>query len=181
MRIDSLEIRRAGSHDAEFIALLGRITFAETFGHLFVSHAADLRAYLDRTFAVSKLRHSLEQTRNAYWLAMIDELPVGYAKLKTPSPINLLGGEHVAQLQKIYVLREFLGQGIGKPLFEAVLEHATAQPIGALWLDVLKENRRAIGFYERLGFAALGEDTYSIGAQTFLFHLMVLRAPFSPT
>jgi len=30
-----IEIRRAKKEDAGFIALLGRVTFTETFGHLF--------------------------------------------------------------------------------------------------------------------------------------------------
>jgi len=170
-----LQIRKAQSADAEIIALLGRITFSETFGYLFVDHASDLRAYLDHTFAVAKIRLSIEQPENTYWLALIDALPVGYAKLKLPSPAALLPAASIAQLQKIYVLKEFLGQGIGKPLFESVLDHVTSLKIDVLWLDVLKKNSRAIRFYERHGFKALGDETYTIGAQTFTFHLMALQ------
>jgi hypothetical protein len=43
------QIRPADAADAAVIALLGRITFGETFGHLFRDHQDDLRAYLDRT------------------------------------------------------------------------------------------------------------------------------------
>ena len=172
-----MQIRKAQPADAEVIALLGRITFSETFGYLFVDHASDLRAYLDRTFAVAKIRHSIEQPENTYWLASIDALPVGYAKLKFPSPAAMLPAGSVAQLQKIYVLKEFLGQGIGKPLFASVLEQASSLKIDSLWLDVLKENSRAIRFYERLGFKALGDEAYAIGAQTFTFHLMALQGP----
>ena len=170
-----MQIRKAQSADAEVIALLGRITFRETFGYLFVDHASDLRAYLDRIFAVAKIRHSIEQPENTYWLALIDALPVAYAKLKFPSPAALLPAGGVAQLQKIYVLEEFLGQGIGKPLFASVLEHASSLKVDNLWLDVLKENSRAIRFYERLGFKPLGDETYTIDAQTFTFHLMALQ------
>jgi len=162
----SLEIRRAQSGDAEAIALLGRITFAETFGHLFEAHAGDLRAYLDRTFGVEKIRRSLGEADNRYWLGCVDGLPVSYAKLKFPSPTVLLDGADVAQLQKIYVLRAFIGQGI-------VMEDARSRRIGRVWLDVLKENARAIRFYEREQFRMLGDDRYAIGAQTFSFHLMV--------
>jgi diamine N-acetyltransferase len=41
-----------------------------------------------------------------------------------------------------------------------------------LWLDVLHENKRAIGFYRKHGFAVTGEDGYTIGSQTFRFVLM---------
>jgi ribosomal protein S18 acetylase RimI-like enzyme len=134
-----------------------------------------LRSYLDHTFGVEKIRRRLKRNRNAYWIALVDQLPVGYAKLKLSSPTSLLALPIVAQLQKIYVLKEFLGQGIGRPLLEAVMEHAAAEKVDALWLDVLKENERAIRFYERHGFTALGDDIYTIGAQTFRFHLMALQ------
>ena len=173
-----IKIQKAAPEDAEVIALLGRITFTETFGYLFEEHPGDLRAYLDRTFAVAKIRRSLEQPDNTYWLSFVAGLPVGYAKLKHPSPTRLLVEPNVAQLQKIYVLREFLGQGIGKPLLEAVLEHSASQKPNGVWLDVLKQNSRAIRFYERHGFGALGDDEYTIGAQTFVFHLMALRDGF---
>jgi ribosomal protein S18 acetylase RimI-like enzyme len=80
----------------------------------------------------------------------------------------------VAQLQKIYVLREFVGEGVGKPLIDAALKDAASRRVDTVWLDVLKENDRAIRFYARRGFRMLGEDRYTIGAQTFAFHLMAL-------
>ncbi len=170
-----LHIRHATPDDAEIVSLLGRITFTETFGHLFSNHAGDLRVYLDRTFAVSKIRDSIGEADNRYWLSLLDGLPIGYAKLKFPSPSPLLPGQNPAQLQKIYVLREFLALGIGKALLGAVLHHAAQRGLHTLWLDVLKQNARAIHFYEKQGFVPLGDDTYTIGAQTFQFHLMAFR------
>jgi ribosomal protein S18 acetylase RimI-like enzyme len=176
----SLHIRRATRNDAEIIALLGRITFAETFGDLFAAHPAELAAYLDRTFAVVKLRASLEHAHNAYWISLVDALPVGYAKLKYPSPIGELPDPAPAQLQKIYILRQFLGQGIGKPLLKAVLDHVAERAISAVWLDVLRENARAIRFYLHTGFIPVGNDTYAIGSQIFHFHLMARRSDPEP-
>lgn len=173
-----LQIRPATREHAEIISLLGRITFAETFGHLFANHASDLRSYLDHTFAVGKIRNSLAEADNRYWVSLLDGLPVGYAKLKHPSPTFLLPGQKPAQLQKIYVLREFVAQGIGRALLAAVLQEVAARQLGTVWLDVLRQNTRAIGFYEKQGFVPIGDDTYTIGAQTFDFHLMALRGGF---
>lgn len=170
-----LLIRSAGPADAEIVALLARITFVETFGHLFASYANELAAYLDHTFAVAKIRNSLGAPDNRYWLALRDGLPIGYAKLKHPSPTPLLHHDDPAQLQKIYVLKEFLSLGTGRALLAAVLKAAARRGLRIIWLDVLKQNTRAIRFYERKGFVPLGDDTYIIGSQTFEFHLMALH------
>lgn len=167
-------VRRANTADATSIALLGRVTFGETFGYLFRKHPDDLRRYLDATFGVQKIEASLGKSGNAYWMAESDRLPVGYAKLKHPS--RLPGDERQAacQLQKIYVLAEMIGLGVGRALLESTVSQAAAlAPV--LWLDVLKENGRAIAFYTRLGFASAGDDTYTIGTQQFRFHLMARR------
>ena len=167
----TMQIRRAQAADATVVALLGRITFAETFGYLFQAHSADLHAYLDRTFDVTKIEGSLGKAENIYWLAFRDRLPVGYAKLKCASPPPGQPTLPATQLQKIYVLQAFLGQRIGRDLLAAVTREATGRaPL--LWLDVLRENARAIDFYGRHGFVSIGQDTYTIGAQRFLFQLM---------
>lgn len=165
------EIRRATPEDAKLVALLGRITFRETFGYLFSDHCDELRVYLDTTFDVGKIGRSVGKPENAYWLAFVAGLPVGYAKLKHPSTPADEGGQNFAQLQKIYILKEFLGQRIGNGLLYHVLSEAQSRaPL--LWLDVLRENERAVTFYRRHGFSATGEQTYDIGSQRFAFHLM---------
>jgi diamine N-acetyltransferase len=166
-----LQIRPAQSADAAVVALLGRITFAETFGHLFVGRETDLTQYLDSVFGVAKIERSLDKAGNAYWLAALDRLPVGYAKLKLGSAPPGGQQKNADQLQKIYVLRSFVGQGVGAALMQPIIGEAR-QRASFLWLDVLRENARAIEFYQRFGFRALGEDTYAIGVQTFRFHLM---------
>ncbi|HUB50411.1 MAG TPA: GNAT family N-acetyltransferase [Acetobacteraceae bacterium] len=170
-------IRRANPADATTVALLGRITFAETFGHLFRHHVGDLRAYLDATFDVAKIEASLGNPHNAYWLAFQDRLPIGYAKLKHASPPPGKPQQSAVQLQKIYVVRDDLGRRIGDDLLGPVVQEASAAQEPLLWLDVLRENDRAIRFYTRHGFVVSGEDTYTIGAQRFVFYIMQTDMP----
>ena len=167
-------IRLATPADAAVMALLGRITFAESFGDLFAAHPGDLSAYLDATFNVAKIERSLGKRENLHWLALRDGLPAGYAKLSHPSAPPGLAGP-ACQLQRIYVLHEFLGQRIGHALMQHVMREA-AERAPLLWLDVLRDNARAIRFYQRRGFVTLGEDTFTLGAQRFLLHLMLRRS-----
>ena len=50
--MDTIEIRLAKKEDAQFIALLGRTTFTETFGHF--RDQNDLIDYYNLTFFSSK-------------------------------------------------------------------------------------------------------------------------------
>ena len=166
-----MKLKLADEKDAQIIALLGRITFGETFGHLFTDKS-DLVGYLDQTFGVKKIKSSLVKKNNVFWLAYWEGLPVGYAKLKLDSHTPFLEGDGHCQLQKIYVLREFISKKIGVALQEELLNHATKLGFRQLWLSVLKSNDRAIGFYNKHGFTVSGEHTFQIGKQVFEFQLM---------
>ena len=56
----------------------------------------------------------------------------------------------------LYVLPEYCGKGIGLRLMETALEQLKAYPEVCLW--VLKENKRAIRFYQKCGFFADGRE-----------------------
>ena len=170
----TVEIRAATGDDAPLVALLGWLTFVETFGALYVDHPADLAAYLDATFGVAKIARSLGDRNNAYWVATVDALPVGYAKLKLASPLAELADRPTAQLQKIYVLNAFLGSGLGVRLLTATLDCAASSGAQSVWLSVLQENARAIAFYRAHGFAPVGTSTFTIGAQTFAFATLAI-------
>jgi len=167
-------IRRATSKDAEIISLLARITFDDTFGHLYRDRK-DLLDYFERTFSVPKLRASLLKNNNAYWLAFIDDFPVGYAKLKLRSITSYLQEEEISQLQKIYVLKDFFSQNVGRLLQDKVIEKATETGSKELWLSVLYTNDRAVRFYKKSGFREIGDHHFTIGKETFYFTAMSLK------
>ena len=153
---EQLQIRRAQEQDAQIISLLARVTFAETFGHYFRDQN-DLMEYFERTFSVQKIRRGFSNPNNLFWIATFNELPVGYAKLKLNSTSSFLISKNPSQLQKIYVLKDFLARKIGLHLQNEMLK--TAKEFGSdhIWLSVLNENQRAIGFYTKNEFQKVGE------------------------
>ena len=63
----------------------------------------------------------------------------------------------------LYVLREYYGTGAGRLLMEEALRRLNGYSAAALW--VLGDNRRAIRFYEKCGFAQDGtEQIIDLGA-----------------
>lgn len=170
----NVEIRPALSAEASIIALLGRVTFSETFGHLFLDRE-DLLNYLDATFSVAKMEKSLDKPHNRFWIAKVDGLPVGYAKLKLDSPSDFLSAHSVCQLQKIYVLKDFLSMKLGFSLQNQLLQTAIELGYETVWLSVLNSNNRAISFYQKNGFRHIGDHHFQIGKQKFDFFAMSKR------
>ena len=77
---------------------------------------------------------------------------VGYGDRGTEAP-------DTGEIFALYVLSEYYGTGVGKLLMDAGLEKLKDYPQICLW--VLKDNLRAIRFYEKCGFHPDGQEMYS--------------------
>ena len=113
-------------------------------------------AYLEK-LTLPKCEQMAFQWRDNLLVAKDSERVVGFAGY----------GEHDAttgELFALYVLKEYRGSGVAQSLMSAAAERLSAYPKIGLW--VLKENPRAIRFYEKCGFSATGEEQYlpSVGA-----------------
>jgi ribosomal protein S18 acetylase RimI-like enzyme len=60
-------------------------------------------------------------------------------------------------LQKIYFRKSATGKGYGAAMLEHVFDMVRHRSNRRIWLDVLKINVGAQRFYEKSGFARLGE------------------------
>ena len=170
-QMHTIDIRLANKEDAPFIALLGRTTFTETFGHFFRDEQ-DLIDYYNLTFSVQKIEDGIEKTDNVFWIAFANRLPVGYAKLKLNSHSDFIDSRDVCQLQKIYVLKDFLSMKIGFGLQDLLLKKAKELNFDHVWLSVLHSNDRAINFYKKGGFETIGNHDFQIGKENFEFVAM---------
>ena len=170
--MNTIEIRLAKKEDARFIALLGRTTFTETFGHFFRDQK-DLIDYYNLTFSVQKIEDGIKKPNNIFWIAFVNRLPVGYAKLKLNSSSEFIESKDVCQLQKIYVLKDFLSMRIGFELQDSLLKKAKKLSFNKVWLSVLNSNERAINFYKKTGFEKIGNHDFQIGKENFKFIAML--------
>ena len=169
--MNTIEVRLAKKEDAQFIALLGRITFTETFGHFFRDQK-DLIDYYNLTFSVQKIEDGIKKPNNIFWIAFVNRLPVGYAKLKLYSNSEFIETKDVCQLQKIYVLKDFLSMKIGFELQNLLLKKTKELGYDNIWLSVLNKNERAINFYKKSGFKKIGYHDFQIGRENFEFIAM---------
>src|SRR4030095_2093406 len=168
-----IKIITAVPSDAAVISSIGRQSFRDAFAHLFDDKEV-LQEYLDYTYAVDKIAKSIRKENNVFFLAFVENVPVGFAKVKRHSLNEQIDSIAQMELQKLYVLTYYHGSGTGAALMERVLDLANEIKPDFLWLDTHMTNAKAIRFYEKKGFAIVGKHHFVIGEQTFDYYLMSL-------
>jgi len=173
LRVMSIRIIKADVSHAAIIGTIGKKSFRRAFEHLF-KNKEELLEYLENTYCPVKLARSLRDEDNVYLLAFIEEEPAGFVKIKKYSLNEHIESISQMELQKIYVLGEHQGKGIGTALLNAVNNIAKEVSPDYVWLDTHVSNENAIRLYEKHGFKKMGKYYFTIGSQTFEYHIMGL-------
>jgi ribosomal protein S18 acetylase RimI-like enzyme len=161
-----IEIKIATEADTEVLALLGRQTWAESHGH-YIEDKNDVLKYLNENFSVSKTKQNLNTPNQHYYIIYADDLPVGYAKLiANASNINVKS-QNSCQLERIFILNDFIPLKIGQQLLTFVEEQSRKLQLNTLWLTVYIKNERAIRFYERNEFKNVGELNFNVSGKEY--------------
>lgn len=169
----NIKVKKADPSHADMISSIGRQSFRSAFAHLF-NDKGELHEYLDYTYDPGKIAKSIEKENNLFLLAFLENVPVGFAKVKKNSLNEQIESIAQMELQKIYVLPYYHGSGAGDALMRAVLDLAREICPDYIWLDTHINNARAIRFYEKYGFEKTGKYFFMIGTQTFEYHLLSL-------
>lgn len=160
-----MTIRLATVADAEALTKLGAMTANETFGPPW-NPADVVENYIQTDFTVPVLVRELQDTKATFFVVegAENEL-IGYAKLRRCPPPRQLRVRPAIEIQRIYLLRRAIGQGVGRKLMEYCLTFAQEQGYKAVWLGVWERNESALLFYAHLGFAQIGWHYFQFGPE----------------
>ncbi len=161
-----VSIQIAKEEDAVVLALLGRVTWAESHGD-YIEDKNNLVQYLDKNFSVSKMKQDLNNANNLFYIVYVDDLPAGYAKLVVNSKNDSVASQNNCQLERIFIQKEFIPLKIGQQLLTFVQEKAKAIQLDTMWLSVYIKNYRAIRFYERNEFKNVGELNFLVNGKAY--------------
>jgi len=157
-----IDIRQATLEDADLLARLGAALFLQTFAPL--NTPEDMAAYLPTAFSPVIQAEELEREGTICLIAWMGETPVGYAQLAESEPPECVEEGNPVELVRFYVDAAWHGQGVSHTLMEETLGRAAAGGHDSIWLGVWEKNARAIGFYEKKGFAIAGRKDFLLGA-----------------
>lgn len=161
-----IKIQIAKEADTAILALLGRLTWAESHGH-YIDDKNNLLKYLNKNFSVSKTKQDINKPKNLFYIIYVDDLPVGYAKLVINAINESVASQNNCQLERIFIQNEFISLKIGQQLLTYVEEKAKALQLDTMWLTVYIKNKRAIRFYERNEFKNVGELNFFVNGKEY--------------
>lgn len=157
---------RAQEADLPALAALEAHTFRETFSGVYAPQ--DLEQFLSTKKSLPAITAEWSRPGTQYFILRHEGRNAGFIKLNLhhqPDNGTLLP-EPVMELEKIYVLNDYFGKGLGKILMEKTLAVARENFVRTLWLGVWEHNHRALAFYKKEGFSQFGEHNFTVGQQT---------------
>lgn len=153
-------IVRAQEIDIPVLSKLCADTFRETFSH--DNTEEEFQAFFDEAYNQDVLRNELAHSESETYLAYVDDVLAGYLKVNWGDAQTEYELENAFEVQRIYVLKEYHGQGVGRALFEKALRIAESGGFAWAWLGVWEKNYKAQRFYKQYGFEKFGEHQFVV-------------------
>ena len=166
--MNQIEIVKINSEYLSELKHISEITFLETFSYK--NKEEDMSLYLERNFSLSRLNEELENSNSEFYLAYYEKAPIAYLKLNVAEAQTERKLDQALEIERIYVLKDFQGKGIGKLLMNYAFQCAINKKNKWVWLGVWEENQKALDFYYSMGFRVFDSHIFLLGedAQTDL-------------
>ena len=153
--------RQCTIDDLAILQPFSRQRYFETFADM--NTPENMTAYLDEAFAAEKIRAELSDTNAAFYFLYWDGKLAGYLKLNEAPAQTDLHDEQSLEIERIYVSKEFQGDGLGRYLMDQAISIAIQRKKKYLWLGVWEKNEKALRFYKRNGFYQVGTHSFVMG------------------
>ena len=124
----------------------------------------ELVGHVSANHTVEQKRKELQDPSVTTFVAISNDI-VGYAQLVEANlPDCPITATKPAELKRIYVDPAWHGHGVAQKLLRLVEGEAASRNCDVLWLAVWEINDRAIAFYHKSGFEAIGRQGFPIGS-----------------
>ncbi|SFN80137.1 GNAT family N-acetyltransferase [Salegentibacter flavus] len=162
----NIRIEKLGIEGLEPLQKIGKQTFEDAFGSQ--NTKDNMERYLESNFSKEKIRTELLDKNSEFYFAKMDQQILGYLKVNYGDSQTEFQDENALEIERIYVIQEFLGKKIGQMLYDKAIEIAKKRNSDYIWLGVWEENSRAIRFYGKNGFIKFDKHIFNLGgdAQT---------------
>lgn len=169
---DEITYRAATPADALCLSVLATQVFLDTYATHGIRPA--IAREVRQCLSEEACAEILSQPRRTILLAEIEAHLVGFAQLTHDRTHERLSPEiPAAELNRLYVQRPFLGQGIGKELLARSEILACSEGADLLWLTAWTGNAPALRFYESQGYRDVGASVYTFEGDRYETRLLL--------
>ncbi|WP_440870232.1 GNAT family N-acetyltransferase [Staphylococcus shinii] len=164
-------IRICKVSDTEYLKQIGKKTFGETFRSQ--NKKENIEAYLKTAFTSERMVEELKNPNSYFYFIYFKNELAGYLKLNlSNAQTEEIEGNNI-EIERIYILRKFQKNGLGKELYKQALKLAKDLECENIWLGVWEKNENAIQFYKKLGFYKIGEHVFFMGDEKQIDFIML--------
>ncbi len=118
---------------------------------------------MEKAFSIETLQKELCILGTSFYFVFMGNSLAGYFKINEGEAQSDINDHNSLELERIYVLAEFQGKGIGRKILGEVKQMAKFKKKKYVWLGVWQLNPEAVKFYKTNDFIIFGEHPYYIG------------------
>lgn len=133
---------------------IGIRSYHEHYLHLWPD--SDPSPYIEDNYTFEIVSKELKNANLKHYLVEFNSVPAGIFKIVLNAAIGAYPATDALLIEKIYFLKAFSGQGLGKSCLKYLIEKARSMGKKVIWLDTMKQGP-ALAFYQKLGFEILGK------------------------
>lgn len=159
--MNPIKIKKLEFSEVEALQKISRQTFFETFAE--VNSQENMNKYLNENLSLEQLVSELNNPNSEFYFAMLEGSVIGYLKINCNDAQTENKQNDSLEIERIYVLREYLGKKVGQLLFDKAVAIGKEKGKTYVWLGVWEENHRALQFYEKNGFTVFGKHDFVLG------------------
>ena len=164
--------REANLSDVKKLSILFKQVYIQTYGVDGVSD--EFANFITVQFSVERITSIITNYPNCLIVACNGNNLVGVAEIEynKSSPV---GNIVAPELNKLYILEWFCGQGIGEKLLSMVEQLVKQSGATQIWLWVLETNQRAIQFYQKHHYKTIGNASFQMETNSYENKVMLKK------
>lgn len=166
-------IREATFNDAEKLGEFATRAFYDAYA--WYNTPENMSNYVQHYFSKEAIKKELLDYSGKYFVVVINDSIVGYAKIGQMNTQKLLSDCSHSEIERIYVDERVQRRGIGMMLIQHLTKFALKRNNTCLWLGVWQKNEKAVSFYQKNGFEIFGTTTFVLGDDPQDDYLMKLE------
>ncbi len=148
-----ISYRNASINDVETIKLLAEKAWIPTYKPILSEE--QLNFMFEKWYSKNEIERLIKSNEQEFFLQLENNLPIGYSSISSINP-------NVYKLNKIYILPNLKGQGLGKLFLNYIEDEVRKKGGKILELNVNRYNT-AYHFYLKMGYIVIKEEDIPIG------------------